>query len=57
MSQVLENRKPKMISLDILNKVSKSICKLIITNGDEEWTEKTSPFQIVQKNLYFQDCL
>ena len=46
-----------MISLDILNKVSKSICKLIIKNGDEEWTGTGFFMSIKFENEALINCL
>ena len=38
MWQGLENKKPNMISLNTLNKMSKSICKIICQKDNKEWT-------------------
>jgi surface protein len=57
MSQILENKKSKMISLDILNKVSKSICKLKCKNGDKEWTGTGFFMSITFENKVLINCL
>ena len=57
MSQILENKKSKMISLDILNKVSKSICKLKCKNGDKEWTGTGFFMSSTFENKVLINCL
>ena len=57
MSQIFENKKKKMISLDTLNKVSKSICKLIIKNDKEEWTGTGFFMSIKFENEALINCL
>ena len=38
MSEDYEKKKSNMISLDALNKVSKSVCKIIYRKGNNKWT-------------------
>ena len=57
MSQVFENKKKKMISLDTLNIVSKSICKLICKNNKEEWTGTGFFMSIKFENEALINCL
>ena len=57
MSQIFENKKKKMISLDTLKKVSKSICKLIIKNDKEEWTGTGFFMSIKFENEALINCL
>ena len=57
MSQVFENKKKKMISLDTLNIVSKSICKLICKKNEEEWTGTGFFMSIKFENEALINCL
>ena len=57
MLQIFENKKKKMISLDTLNKVSKTICKLIIKNDKEEWTGNGFFMSIKFENEALINCL
>jgi hypothetical protein len=58
MKQFHKDRKPKMVSLNILNKLSKSICKLICKNDDDEiWTGTGFFMSIKFENEALINCL
>ena len=57
MLQGLENKKSNLISLDTLNKVSKSICKLIFKNDDKECTRTGFFMSIKFEDEVLINCL
>jgi hypothetical protein len=57
MWQGLENKKPNMIPLNTLNKVSKSICKIICQKDNEKWTGTGNFMSIKFENNAIINCL
>jgi len=57
MSKGHENKKSNMISIESLNKVSKSICKLICKNSNQEWTGTGFFMSIKFENEALINCL
>ena len=57
MSQESENKKSNMISLNTLNKVSKSICKIICQKGNNKWTGTGFFMSIKYENQVLIKCL
>ena len=57
MSQESENKKSNMISLNALNKVSKSICKIIYRKGNKKWTGTGFFMNIKYENQVLINCL
>ena len=57
MEQESEKKKSNMISLDALNKVSKSVCKIIYRKGNKKWTGTGFFMNIKYENQVLINCL